>query len=502
MFRKKNDYKRNAYLIYAGLMAVGIGTFIFCSITDQYTGMLYALWVVWVANMLWGCMCFRERLLFLIFHVAYATFFMARPLIEVHRNYKWWNYLGYRFSVADLKFALTLLLIGLCGMAIGSFLGLIGTRRKGEPFFIRFQYSREKSKPYHEEYVRCLEIVALVLALITGAAYIYSNTYSYIWSINNGGYTASYAGAGPYVPYFVQVASAMFKYIVIVYLVCLPSKSKAYAMLSLYVLAEIPKLLMGNRGGFVLRAIFALVYFCIRDFSQDKEKWIGKFERRVIIIAAPAGIVFLSIYNYIRDGLSLMSYNVFMIISDFFYKQGVSFCTLCLAHKVMPRLKAQRYINFSLGEVIDYWSHGTFAQRIFGATPLPSSNSVEMATISNNLGHRISYLIDKYKYLNGHGYGSSYLLEGYADWGYVGALILSIILGIVLVRMFYLLGKNRLLDVILLYMITNMFFIPRAEFTMFISFLTQIQFWLTMAVCFAGARILLWIIKRVKINLL
>ena len=483
-------------------MAVGIGVFIYCSITNEYTGMLYGLWVVWASNMFWGCMCFRERLLFLFFHVSYATFFMARPLIEVHRNFKWWEYLGYKFSVVDLKFALTLLFIGLLGLGIGGAIGLIGTRKKGEPFSIRFQYFKDKGRPYHREYVKFLEMVALVLACISGAAYIYSNTYSYIWSINNGGYTASYAGLGPYVPYLVQVVASMFKYTVIVYLVTLPSKKKAYGILSLYILAEIPKLLMGNRGGFVLRVIFALVYFCIRDFSGDKEKWIGKFERRVIIIAAPVGIVFLSVYNYIRDGLSLMSYNVLMIISDFFYKQGVSFCTVCLAHKVMPGLKAERYINFSFGEIIDYWTHGTFAQRFFGAAPLPSSNSVEMATISNNLGHRISYLIDKYKYLNGHGYGSSYLLEGYADWGYVGALVLSIILGIVLVRLFYLLGRSRLLDVILLYMITNMFFIPRAEFTMFISFLTQIQFWATMAVCFAGARMLMHIKKRVKINLL
>jgi oligosaccharide repeat unit polymerase len=502
MFREKFDYKRILYWVYAGLMAAGIGIFIFCSITNQYTGMLYALWAVWISNVIWACMCFRERLLFLFFHVAYVTFFMARPLIEVHRNYKWWEFLGYRFTTADLKFALTLLLIGLCGLAIGGFLGLIGTKEKTEHFSIQFKYDKEKNKPYQREYVKCLRMVSLVLTLVSAAAYIYSNTYSFVWSINNGGYTASYTGGGPYIPYLVQVLGIMFKYTVIVYLITLPNKKNAYGMLGLYVLAEIPTLLMGNRGGFVLRVIFALVYFCIRDFSGDNEKWIGKFERKAIIIAAPAGIVFLSIYNYIRDGLSLMSHNVLMIISDFFYKQGVSFCTVCLAHNVMPLLKTERYISFTFGEVIDYWAHGIFAQRIFGAASLPSSNSVEMAIISNNLGHRISFLIDSHKYLNGHGYGSSYLLEGYADWGFIGALVLSIILGIVLVRLFYLLGRSRLLDVILLYMLANMFFIPRAEFTMLMGFLAQLQFWITMFLCFAGARVLIWVIKRGKITLL
>lgn len=42
--------------------------------------------------------------------------------------------------------------------------------------------------------------------------------------------------------------------------------------------------------------------------------------------------------------------------------------------------------------------------------------------ISNSLAHNLAYVYRKDEYLAGNGNGSSYLLEIFADYGYIGVL--------------------------------------------------------------------------------
>lgn len=75
----------------------------------------------------------------------------------------------------------------------------------------------------------------------------------------------------------------------------------------------------------------------------------------------------------------------------------------------------------------------------------------------------------KEDYLNGRGRGSNYLVETWFDFGYVGAFIFSIILGIILLYMVYGFGKRALLSTIILVSLQNIFFIPRAEATWMVN---------------------------------
>lgn len=62
---------------------------------------------------------------------------------------------------------------------------------------------------------------------------------------------------------------------------------------------------MGQRGPLILKIIFALLYFIIRDYLQDSQKWISKFEKIVIILATPLMIVLMGAFNYIRANSSI-----------------------------------------------------------------------------------------------------------------------------------------------------------------------------------------------------
>ena len=60
------------------------------------------------------------------------------------------------------------------------------------------------------------------------------------------------------------------------------------------------------------------------------------------------------------------------------------------------------------------------------------------------------------------------------------------ILGIILLYMVYGFGKRALLSTIILVSLQNIFFIPRAEATGWLTFIVYIQFWLCIAVCYGG----------------
>lgn len=98
-------------------------------------------------------------------------------------------------------------------------------------------------------------------------------------------------------------------------------------------------------------------------------------------------------------------------------------------------------------------------------------NNWTNGTLSNNFSHNFSYLVRKDDYLNGQGWGSSYILETYVDFGYIGLILFNLILGILLVYMLKRLGRNTLLDTIFLLSLTTIFLIPRAEATGWLSFI-------------------------------
>lgn len=61
------------------------------------------------------------------------------------------------------------------------------------------------------------------------------------------------------------------------------------------------------------------------------------------------------------------------------------------------------------------------------------------------------------------GWGSSYLLELYADYGVIGIIIYSIAIGIFLCSLRKILNMQNIWSVIVLYSLTYIYMTPRAE---------------------------------------
>lgn len=67
----------------------------------------------------------------------------------------------------------------------------------------------------------------------------------------------------------------------------------------------------------MLSLLFVLSYYLLRDYLVDDKKWIGKIEKGLLAICAPALIIFMGVYAYIRSGLKIVTGNFLTLIADF-----------------------------------------------------------------------------------------------------------------------------------------------------------------------------------------
>ena len=114
-----------------------------------------------------------------------------------------------------------------------------------------------------------------------------------------------------------------------------------------------------------------------------------------------------------------------------------------------------------------------------------------MAIKSNSYAHNLSYIAIKSDYLQGHGLGSSYIMENFTDYGYLGVFLFSVFLGFLFIRMLNVSYKNKTLPfVCTLIVLNNLFFMPRSSFSESFSTLLTFQFWFIVILIFLVAKLI------------
>src|SRR5690606_3586624 len=120
--------------------------------------------------------------------------------------------------------------------------------------------------------------------------------------------------------------------------------------------------------------------------------------------------------------------NIIDSIFEFFYAQGVSANVIGYTMVLDESIPDGKL--YSIGPILQFISnyYGYFIQGI----PMPSGQTVELALNGYLFSHTISYLIMPTLYLAGIGYGSSYIAELYADFGYFGIIFGSLFYGLLI----------------------------------------------------------------------
>lgn len=432
------------------------------------------------SNVLYSFEKIKQRIIFLFFHGVLFIFLISRPFISMIRGNKWW-----KFESSAVVFSLVSLFLTLVFLLFGSVIADVIQKNKKDKI-IKLSHNHSS---YDQEFIHYLQMTSFLMFCVAITCFLVAGGEKLLF-MRGREYEEYYVEFSSRLPYLFTTFANMTPYFLCIFLATMPRKRLAVFALAFYVISAVPYLIIGMRNPIVLNVIFVLVYYFIRDIIGDKDKWLGRFEKISIVLLAPIALIFLGALNYIRAGSNSISMGYIDLIIDFIYKQGVSFDVLCIGYSTIPKIIYTGFKNYTFGTFIDYFAHGNIAQILFGAISLGSGNNINAALYSNSFAHRMSYASRGQEYLQGHGWGSSYILETYADFGYVGIIVFSIAIGMLLTYIIPLIKKkNWLLSTIMLMILTNIFFLPRDSAMAFLSFIVTMQFILPVVFCYVVAKL-------------
>ncbi len=466
--------KKTLYFGRIAFLFLGIGLLAWGYTCGGFNTLLWGVMALFFSNVLHGLHDWKNRLIYLVFQFMIFTFLLSRPFISLLRGDVWWH-----FETDAVYFALSVLWLTLLCLQLGVVLTehFLGAPSAEKPQSLSLPTAYQNDTPPQKN----LRLVSFLFFCVTYLFFLVVQGERLLF-IQDHEYAEIYSTFQTKLPGFIHTVGDMSRYAMCIFLATLPRKRWAYLVLILSVLGTVPDLIIGIRNPIVLMVLFSFVYFLLRDVLENRSHWFGKFERVATVILLPLVLIFLGFYNYIRDG-EAVTLGIWDSVVDLFYKQGVSFDVLCKAYIALPDLPDAIEKNYTFGPFIDYFYRGTLGQHLFGTQSLGNPNSEILATYGHSFAHSMSFVAHP-EYLNGHGYGSSYLLELFADWGYPGVILGSSALGVLMRWMTEGLKRNVFVRLVILVALTDLFFIPRAEATGWLLFTVTVQFWLAVGFCF------------------
>ena len=468
-YLNKTKIKNIAACLFSVFLMLSAPMFLRGYLLLEYNYCIIAINTVFFANIIYSYINVRRRAVFLIFNICMWVFLISRPTISMLRGDEWWY-----FDAVNIKFAILSLYVSLIAILCGTALCEHILYKKGE-------YEKEHTKEYfviskkEEEFNRSLQVAAGAVFLVCFLMKMLVGLDKIVF-MQGKEYYDYYTSYKSSLPYFFTTVASMLPYAMAVFLAAMPKKRYAYFVLGMYVVSTMPNLIIGIRNDIVLALLFSFLYFLLRDYFSAEKHWIGKFERWACVIVVPFALILLGAYNYIRDSAD-HNMSPLALIVDLFYKQGVSFDVLCIGYAAIPNLPNVVPKNYTFVNIIDYLNTNVVSKTLFGTSDLGSGNNEIRAIYGNDFSHSMSY-VAREDYLEGHGYGSSFILETYADWGYIGMILFSILLGMFMLYLISLMRKKRGLRVAVIVCLTQFFFTPRSAATGCLTFLVYVQFWI------------------------
>ena len=453
--------------------------------TKNYDYCLHGVALVFLANIVYALRDMRERMLFMFLHLGVALFILSRPLIG------YWNpAINWMFDRPDVtRFTMIALFLSLTAMFLGtatySFIAkrnanVRAERSKRRVNVVRSDVSsmrrvgervRDAFASDRWEYLRYAALLCFMLCLC-GAYMEGALKLSHMSGLSYEDYYLT--STSEYVPWPVSVLATMCPFAFCGYLATMPKRTPATIAMVLFVATSVPMLMIGSRGDFVLDVLFCALYYVLRSLTDRDDPWIGRREIIAAVIVIPVGIFAMGILNYTRSGQVVDPQGFTATILDAFYKQGVSYAVLGFGYEVNPYIQALGFKFFTIGSFIMNFTQNSIGQ-IIGFEQLGDSNSTLLALHGNSYAHTMSFFAHP-NYLGGEGYGSSYILELFADFGYPGVFIGSYAIGFIFAAMAMAIGRTWFGGMIALNGALYIFHMPRGSAIEFISFIWTTRF--------------------------
>ena len=462
------------YDVYISAAAAAVSSAILVTgyVWIDYTLMLTAVVILWTFSVLNSLIRFKDRFFLLFFQLAMFLFLIVRPTIDMLNQAEWWK----NFQPIPVQLSVITLFLSLFVLLAASHLY---TRLLEKPL-LKKESRKQKEPRLRDPLIRKIFFIAFCICFLAAMfieldmfIHMQDKPYEQIYvyqKIDN---------------LFITLLEGLMLPFLCAYLATFPKKKMTILALCLYLLTKLPSFLLGARMGLMSAALFAFLYFCLRHFCSRTEKWIGLLERILIVCMIPVLLIGLGAMSYLRqsDYSSVEKMSATDIVEDFLYKQGVSYSALTYSYQYMDQFPNKDSKIYSVGVVTDYLHCNVIAQKLFHTDDY-SVRTAETPEKSHIMGNSLSYLtFGEERYLNGEGYDSCYIAEGYIDFGYAGVIIVNLIIGMVLLLAPLAIRQSNLLSVCFLVMFSMMYIVPRTSFSHTFALLIQPHFLLTAGLC-------------------
>ena len=450
---------------------------------DDLNIVLWSDLMLLISNVVFACLKARERILFLMLHCGIFLFLLSRPAVALFDSTKDWH-----LSTPDSTFfALFIIFLSLVFLRLGVLLYSFARRSEGARcrrlhiFCVNEPSEGEAPRrglwvfgKRFNSYVMvgslvlfCICLLGTFLLGVQRLSYMSGRAYEDYYLASLTDYSWSWVGD----------LELMLPFSLCAYLATLPKKRPATIALVLFVASTVPLLIIGARTDFVMAVLLMGVYYVIRNALDGPGSWIGRKEKFLVCVGVPVGVLAMGAVNYIRADSAVRPEGAFALLGDTLYKQGVSFRVLGYGYDYYPQISALGPKFYSFEPFIHNITQGFVGQVFLGMPLLPDTNSAELALQGHSYGNTLSYFAHP-NYLGGEGYGSSYLLELYTDFGFVGVALFSLVFGMLSVWLAGLVGRNWFSGMAGLLACYYVFHIPRGTVLEWMSFVFKTRFWL------------------------
>lgn len=207
-----------------------------------------------------------------------------------------------------------------------------------------------------------------------------------------------------------------------IYSATLPDKRDFYKIGKIYLFYSFLTVFEGARGTFLINILVFGAIIAYFQCMRPNEKWFDKQRyARWAMIGVPLVMIASVAINIGRNGDDWRKVDLTEAITDFVYQQGVTGLNLKRAYEIESSIP-EPVSGFYTLEFL----HSGLPARLLG-NKVYSGYNVEHALEGNSMKFALAYATMGTSFIEGQGTGSSFIIETFYDFGYIGIALGSIL---------------------------------------------------------------------------
>lgn len=418
----------------------------------------------------------KDGILFFLFLSSFMVFLVSRSTLDIIDKYDWT--IGWKGE--NLEKALPLLYVSLVMLYLGFHLSRKNKKSKENKSSEVSIFSNKLKSLSNSINSNALFILGvIILFLLTYIIAFYMEVDKYIF-MRGRLYEEFYLYYSPKFSILVRMLASINKYLFFFLLSLRPKKITTYILFGLNIIKTIPLLLIGQRGEFTLAMVLMVVYYIMQQLSTGDKVWITKANIYTILGLIPILILLMAFINEGRHGSTFQFSGVLKTGKKFIHQQGVSFDTYMYGFENEAKIRMlTTNKNYVFGPIIEFIKYNPLTTIVFNIKPLPSGNNAIRAIEGNSFAHILAYVAHR-GYLNGFGFGTTYISEAYHSYGLVGVMLLNILLGVIIFNIQEFFKGTVFKRFLAIIVICDILYLPRQSFSSILLFIIHPYFWATL----------------------